>query len=265
MTAPQVTSSELVFLLRSSSAVPPVEVHCLGEFRIAMAGAPVELSGIRPKARELLRLLAAHAGRPVHEEILMESLWPTLRPEAARRSLQVAVSTVRKLLEPDAGRGQSQLVRRTGSAYVFDAPAGSYCDTRVFRDAATQLRRRSDGPLHERRRLMRTALDTYGGELLPGDGPADWVLDERSWFTGEAARIAIGLAELELRAGDGVAAAAAAERAVHTDPYRDQGWRLLIAAHQSLSDAAAETQARQRYADILADLGVSAPRRTRAR
>src|SRR5579859_1413698 len=55
-----------------------VEVGLLGELRVRRDGEPVALPGSR--LRELLALLALHAGRPVDAGTLVDALWPQVRP-----------------------------------------------------------------------------------------------------------------------------------------------------------------------------------------
>ena len=60
----------------------------------------------------------------------------------------------------------------------------------------------------------------------------------------------------ELSTGDTSAALAAAERSVAVDRYGDEGWRLLIQAHERDGDLGAASRARKRYAEMLVELGV---------
>ena len=244
----------------SGSAVagaPVVNVQCFGGFQLEVDGRVLELQGVRPRARAMLRMLACYAGQPVHEERLLDALWPGMPVEAGRRNLHVAVSALRKALEPSAVRGKSRLLRRTGTAYVLGLPPGSRADVADFRAAVTAWRAARGGAVERLRTALRGVLAGYGGELLPEDGPADWVVGEREELRSDAARAAVALAELELAAGDGAAAADAAEHAVRVDAFRDQAWRLLVAAHELSGDAAAATQTRQRYAAILGELGIA--------
>src|SRR5262245_37773777 len=96
---------------------PSLLVRCFGGFRMQLNGRDLDCSGVRPRASTLLRFLALHAGRPVHREGILDALWPNLDRAAGIRNLQVAVSTLRVLLEPDVPRGASRLIRREGASY----------------------------------------------------------------------------------------------------------------------------------------------------
>src|SRR4029079_8226919 len=96
------------------------------------------------------------------------------------------------------------------------------------------------------------ALDLYTGELLPEDGPADWVVHERERRRDEASESAHAVAEMHLERGDPVAAAGACQRRLHGEQYDDALWRLCIGASEKAGDAAAAARARQKYDRILA-------------
>ena len=54
---------------------------------------------VRPRARSTLRFLALRAGDPVHRDTLAAELWPDLDRESALRGEQVALSSLRSLLD----------------------------------------------------------------------------------------------------------------------------------------------------------------------
>ena len=233
-----------------------VDVRVLGGLRLRVDGADVDLAGIRPRTRALLRLLALHAGRPVHREHLLDALWPDLAPPAATHNLQVAVSSLRGVLARH-WEGGGRLVAREGEAYLLALPTGSTSDVRrldeLSRDGRAAAARRDDRAAAA---ALAQAVAAYTGDVLPEDGPAEWVVTERQRYRVAAADAATVLAEVELRLGNPERAAAAAARSVDIDPYRDQGWRLLVAAHERTGDVAAAEHVRQAYAEVLSSLGI---------
>lgn len=237
-------------------ATGPFEVRCFEEFRLLVSGVPVGLSRIRPRARSLLRLLALHTGRLTHREQLADTLWGELDPSAALHGLQVALSSLRALLG-QAGV-TTAIVVRDGDAYGLVLPEGSTCDLLVFdRALAAAARDRSGAGDRDRaRRELRAALDVYTGELMPEEGPAEWVVSAREQYRVRAAEAAATLAVLELARGDATAAASAAARGVEIDPYRDDAWRTLIEASRLAGDHATAGRAQRRYDEVLAGLGL---------
>jgi DNA-binding SARP family transcriptional activator len=239
---------------------PPIEVWCLGGFRIRRHGVELDCSTIKPRTRALLRVLATYAGRPVHREHLIEALWPDMPLAAATRSLQVGLSSLRTFLEPGQGRGKSEIIVRHGEAYELALPGGGASDVARFRAAlgeAQHCELAEDTP--GRLRALRAALVAYGGELLPEDGPAEWVVPERAILQRHAAEAAVELARMYLKAGQVSEAMLTARRCVEIDRYCDPGWQLLIEACDLMPSPAAAARARRGYAEMLSSLGIAEP------
>jgi DNA-binding SARP family transcriptional activator len=241
-----------------SHVVAELDVRCFGAFSITVRGRDVDLGQMRPRARAVLRILSLSAGRPVHRERLAEALWRDLDPAAAMHNLQVSVSTIRRCLEPGRPARSSTLLVRDGEAYALHLRSSSRCDVVEFEAAlrTAHKTRNTDPAVHAA--ALRRALDLYAADLLPEDGPAEWVTGPRDRYRSQAAEAAAALGTLELAAGNLEAAASAANRSIELDTFRDASWQLLIdALHRS--GAAAEAQRAQRdYARMLATLGVPA-------
>ncbi|HWH01939.1 MAG TPA: BTAD domain-containing putative transcriptional regulator [Pilimelia sp.] len=235
-----------------------LSLWCFGGFRLCVDGQPVNWAGIRPQVRTLMRILALHAGRPVHRDTIIGALWPAAGQAQATRGLHVALSTLRNFLDEVLPEGASRLLRRDGDAYLLALPPDGYADVVAFRLAAESTRR----PGGDRLAALRAVVRAYGGELLPEEGSAEWVVHPRESMRRQAAEAAAALAAAELSVGGvghGDRAAAAAQRCIDIDPFHDGGWRLLVAAHQRAGNLAAAARTRRDYAAVLASLGVPPP------
>jgi DNA-binding SARP family transcriptional activator len=242
-----------------ATGAPRVAVRCLGGFEVAIDGAPVDLVAVRPQNQALLRILCMHANRPVHRERLLEWLWPDRDPEQGGHSLQVAVSALRRVLEPDAPRGRWSILKREGSSYRLALRADGDADVRVVEThvaAARAADRRGDAAAaatHDRK-----ATDAYTGDLLPADGPAEWVADDRDRLRRSVAESYERLAVAATTGDDHDGAAVLAERGLELDPDRDSLWQRRIAALRAAGNHIAARAAEQRYEALLAELGVQA-------
>ncbi|MET1088457.1 MAG: BTAD domain-containing putative transcriptional regulator [Arthrobacter sp.] len=239
------------------SRLPTLDIVCFGGFSLRRDGVPVDLSKIRPQARTVLRILSLNAGRPVHRERLAGILWPDLDPLAALHALQVSVSCLRGALHLDGFSEGQQLLLRQGEAYALVRGTGSSFDLADFDQSmqAGALARSAGNNLGAAKELRR-AVELYSGEVLPEDGPAEWVAETRERYRLRAAEAAASLACAELGLGNAAAAAAAATRSVEIDPWRDESWRTLVETFRRLGDPAAAQRAQQRYDLILNSLGV---------
>jgi DNA-binding SARP family transcriptional activator len=233
---------------------PPLEICCFGAFAISVAGRQVDLQSLKPRPRAVLRLLAVNAGRPVHREVIQDALWREADPTTGARSLHVALSALRRVLEP--GAGDREILVRDGDAYRLAIPAGSRVDVIAFDEALTRARaaRTND---HLRMMAYRAAVDVYAGDLLPEDGPADWIVARRDRARADYVEAAAGLAQLVM-ADRPAEAAAVCATALSIDPYHDPLWRLVIEARERDGDVAAAASARASYARMLAELGLPA-------
>jgi DNA-binding SARP family transcriptional activator len=234
-----------------------LSLRLLGGFALRLDGRSVNLSSVRPRVRTLLRLLAVDAGRLVHHETIEAALWPDGDPISSARNLHVAIAALRRAVEPAAGRGSFQLIRREGDAYVLTLPPGSDVDVQTFASViggADQARLRGDK--HVAAALYEQALDLYRGDLLPEDGPAEWVIERREALRVTAVEAARELAEVVLSSGDAPRAARACALGLRIDRYHDPLWRLLIQARDQAGDQGAAEAARIGYDRMLSELGV---------
>lgn len=238
-----------------TTAATGLRLSVLGAFGATFNGRPVELEGVKPRARALLRLLTLYAPAPVHREVLQDALWPEADAAAGARSLQVAVSALRSHLGTIAGVDASRLLERQGDAYRLAVPPEAV-DLRRFEQALVDA-----WAMHARALpagdAFRLALDMYPGDVLPEDGPAEWVVAKREQVRFEAVEAALALAEETLASDDLAAAIHACQAGLAIDRYHDPLWRLLIVARDRAGDAGAASRDRREYATVLAGLGVS--------
>jgi len=203
-------------------------------------------------------MLALHAPRSVHREVLCEALWPEADLESATRNLQVAVSSLRQSLEPGVARGSHTILVRDGDAYRLVLPEGSDADLVAFvADVAAGRSAQAAGSRPAAIEAFQRAMTRYRGEVLPEDGPAEWVVAPREQTRNDAADVANRFAGLALEDGDAEAACAAAERGLRADRYRDELWRRLVDAHKARGDQAAAARVERDYAMVLEELGIS--------
>jgi DNA-binding SARP family transcriptional activator len=239
-------------LIAANSGLPSFQVRTLGGFALHVGDTRVALDRVKPRPRAVLRLLALHGGAPVHREVICEALWPEADAQTGARSLHVAISALRGVLAETAGIAGAQLVAREGDAYRL-AVAPDAIDLRRFEQAMTQGRaaRRRGEPSAA---AFGAALDLYTGDLLPEDGPADWVVERREGYRAEAAEAARSIAEEALLAGRLDEAVRAARRGLAIDRAYDPLWRLLIEGRELAGDTAAARRERREYELVLADL-----------
>jgi len=131
-----------------------VEFRILGPLEIWHQSQPLALGGA--KQRAVLAVLLLQANQVVSTDRLIDAVWGDEPPDTALASLQVHVSSLRKLLEgdrPRRGQGQFRLTRKPGyvlnvgpeelDLYTFESLVGEGKDALRAADphrAATKLR-----------------------------------------------------------------------------------------------------------------------------
>ena len=219
---------------------------------MAVGGEPVDVESLRPRARTVLRMLAVDVGTGVHREALCEQLWPADDEATAAKKLQVAISSIRRVLD-----GAADLVRRRGDVYVLDTGA-DVCDVqRVAAAVASGRAAMARGDTDAAGESFRSALELHRGELLPEEGAADWVVDKRQAVVADVTEAATGLAEILLDRGDPGEAVRVCRAGLAADRYCDPLWRLLLRALDAAHDPAGHARARHQYDAVLADLGIT--------
>ncbi|HEY8791135.1 MAG TPA: AAA family ATPase [Actinopolymorphaceae bacterium] len=229
-------------------------IRCLGGFALDGPAGEVDLTGLKPRPQELLRALAAAAGRPVPREVLIAALWPNADADGGLHNLHVAVSSLRRFLAEAVG---DPLVVRAGPSYRIAAPECVTVDVLVFTERLAAARRSHDPAV--RRIELEAALAVYTGDLLPDDAAAEWVTERRESSRAELVDAAVALADLLLATGLPRDASQACQAGLRVDRYRDDLWRLLIESLARSDDLAASARAELRYRAMLAELGVAVP------
>ena len=209
---------------RLQRAAPPLRFGLLGRFRVTRSAREIpEASWARPIDGRLVRFLAVHAGQPVSEDLAFEALWPELSTSSARRSLQVSVSRVRKVL--DLPGAEHSVIESAERSYRLALRDGDAVDAEEFMASAEialaeQGEPRGDllrnartlwGATHSRRTAMRI------GRRLTGSGCCDHYI-----------AVLTGLIGMHERSGDHARSADIGRELVDLDPLNEEGHRALM-------------------------------------
>jgi DNA-binding SARP family transcriptional activator len=214
-------------LRRMEHDPPPLVFHLLGGFRVRRGAFEIEEDAWERRiAQRLVRFLLVHRPATVDEDALFEAFWPEREPRQARRSLQVAVSSARAVL--DAHGAERTVLEMTGRAYRLRLTERDVVDVDQFvlaAEAALSAR----GP--ERVALLEAAARRWGGEPLPEDRYEDWSAAWRERLNDLYGQVLRDLADACAAAGDHTSAVDAARRAVELDELDEAAQRQLMLAY----------------------------------
>jgi predicted ATPase/DNA-binding SARP family transcriptional activator len=210
------------------------------------------------KTCQLLKILVAFRHRIVSSDELIEWLWPDLAPGSARNSLWVAVSRLRRVLEPGAGRGESSLILTQPPGYRLALAQG--CDVDVDRflaGIAVGQARQKQGEWAEAAEAYRAAEALYRGDYLCDDPYEQWTIPERERLREVFLGLQEALAACLLALDRCDEALAHARKALAQESCRESAWRLVMEGHYRAGDPAQALQAFARCrAALIEDLGV---------
>jgi DNA-binding SARP family transcriptional activator len=237
-----------------------LRLHLLGNLELWRNGQSVS-PDVWPsrKVRQLLGILVTHRHRTVSTDELIEWLWPDLSPDSARNSLWVAISHLRRVLEPgEAGRGASTFILTEPPGYRFDPDGRCQIDVDAFLD---QIRA---GQEQQRRGEWAAALDAYllaqdlhRGDYLAQDPYEDWAIPTRERLRETFLEMKGNLATCHLALGRYQEALDHARQVLDQDPCRESTWRLVMEAHYRQGEQDRALRAFERCRAMLADeLGV---------
>jgi DNA-binding SARP family transcriptional activator len=148
-----------------------VDIDILGTLDVREKG--ISITPTAPKTRQVLALLALHAGRVVPVGTLSEELWGQRPPRSARPTLQTYIlqlreqitSALRRTQDAD-GRSAKDVLLTVPGGYLLKDDEGT-SDVREFeRLAGTGYRAMDAGDHREAARLLREALALWTGPAL---------------------------------------------------------------------------------------------------
>ena len=211
----------------------PVHVRTLGGFRLDIQGKRYRPSHkAQDKPLELLKLLVTcqALGRTAADKTwVAERLWPDAAAENARKSLDMTISRLRRLLKDDntvvANEGRLQL-----------APELVWTDIQPLRHALSEAGKRRDAKFAGNKVLMAEAaatvtavLQLYEGPYLQDEEGPPWLLAGREAIA-TAVRQALLTADLILDGSVDESLIPALERALAADPASEDLARSLMRA-----------------------------------
>ena len=133
---------------REKGVTPSVlEIHLLGPFHVAVDGrAAEERHFTRRKPKLLVKLLALQPHHQLHQERVMDLLWPESDLESATNSLHKAIHLARRALEPRLkSASDSHFIITQGQQVVLSAHAakswtGTTAQTKIWMTGSPNMK-----------------------------------------------------------------------------------------------------------------------------
>ncbi|CAN5475762.1 hypothetical protein BH23ACT9_BH23ACT9_02250 [soil metagenome] len=234
-------------------AMARIQVRTLGRFDITVDGTAVTASAWQSrKARTVLQVLASRRGQPISRDQLADLVWPGVETAKVRNRLNVALSTIRRLLVgPERSTADAPL-RADARSVALDLD-GVALDLEDFMVLAARALEASGS---DREGLLLRAEAAYTGDFLVEDPYADWAAPIRDEARHTYVAVAHRLAEVHRTAGEPLRAAALIRRVLQHDGSDARAHEVLV---DLLGEAGRHTDARlayEAYVDVMVDLDV---------
>lgn len=240
---------------------PDVSIGVLGGFRVLIGGKPLSATAWQSKkARDIVKMLIARRGKPLHREVLIDQLWPDDDSSKAGSRLSVALSVIRGVLDPAKALAPDHHLeadRETISLRVDHLEI----DLEAFHDAAAAgLAAARRGDADRATALLEQAEAAYAGDLFEEDPYEDWALPAREEARATYVSVANWLAERSSSQGDHDAAVRYLLRILQRDPFDENAHLRLV---RVMIEARRHGEARRlyrQYCSRMEELGIEAAR-----
>ncbi|CAN5684296.1 hypothetical protein BH24ACT15_BH24ACT15_25680 [soil metagenome] len=240
----------------AAAPAPELEIRVLGGFALFRHGEAIPLSAWRSrKARDLLRILVAHRGQPVAREQLMEILWQEEDPRRTAQRLSVALSTLRRVLDPQRRLDSNHFVRTADQAVSLD-PTHVVIDAERFLANVAAGLAEVDGDPAAGAQSLASAERIYTGDAFEDSPYESWAAGLRDEV--RAAHIAL-LRHLATQASQDNRPDLATRyclRLLERDAYHEEAHLLLVSTHVAAGRHGEARRHYQRYHAEMHNLGV---------
>lgn len=202
------------------------------------------------QGRLAFAVLVLERKRPVSTDELVELLWPDDPPAQAHLAVSALISKLRRLLGR-IGLGPGA-VARAFNCYQLKLPADAWVDA----EAAMESLHEAEGALRSGDEVRAYGPAVVAAAILrrpfmPGEY-GDWVEARREKFRAALVRVLDCLVKVHEWNGEPTLAIAAAEEAVALEPFRESGYRNLVALQMRAGNRVEATRTYERCRELFA-------------
>jgi ATP/maltotriose-dependent transcriptional regulator MalT/DNA-binding SARP family transcriptional activator len=212
-----------------------VAIVALGRFTVLQAGEPVPLTAWQSrKARDLLKVLVARKGRPITRDAAADAIWPEEDPEPLANRLSVALSTIRKVLDPARRHPPDHYIVADARTIALRTDHVDVDLIEFLRVADTAIDLAAKGDRDATQAPLRRAHQIYAGDFLEEDLYEEWAVETRKDARSRLLVVLRLLARLSADRGDDESAGQYLGQLIEREPYDEDAWLALIAGQLRL-------------------------------
>lgn len=223
------------------SAAAGLRIRVLGRFRVQVGDREIpDADWTSSKSRLLFQYLAVHREKGyIPRDVLLEILWPDQDASRTGKRFNVAVSRLRKILEPDlAPRSPSAYIRRKKDTYRLSLGPGGSLDFTDFHTRAAAALNHPDSLSKTAVTLGREAAAIYRRPLLEDVLYEDWCIRCREETVTLYCRLLFFLIRYHEATEDVAGAIRYAEALSAADPFNEAVYRQLMVLYAGAGQTA---------------------------
>ena len=240
---------------RSRDRTPVITT--LGRFSLTVDGESVPAGAWQSrKARDLVKLLASRRGQPMSRDAVADALWPDADPAALANRLSVALSVVRRVLDPQRRCPPDHFVVADGRSIGLRVDRVRLDVAEFFEAVDAATAQRGGGAATQVEAALRRADSLYAGDFLDEDRFEDWAIECREQARSASLGVARHLAHAATQRGADDEATGHLLRLLERDPYDEAAWTELVASLVRLRRHGEARRTYARYVRRMAELEV---------
>jgi LuxR family transcriptional regulator, maltose regulon positive regulatory protein len=230
--------------------VPPLNVRCLGAFRVAVGDLVIEEGRWkRRKPKRLLQLIATSPECTISWDKAADHLWPGLAYKEAHVGLSRSLYELRRTIWTEDA--SAYVVSSQGMIRLRTENLGSVDVHRFTEHIRAAQRAERSGALQQAERRYEAADTLYTGDLLEDELYEDWTVPLRDHLRGQHLLVLERLARRRLESADYESARTYLERLLARDPLREDAHALLMTCYSRMGKRRQALLQYEACADVL--------------
>ena len=239
--------------LKWSDSAPllPIKIRTFGSFTMTANNRPVTFR--RSKSRQLLQLLIINELKPIHEEVIMETLWPESDPAKGKSSLHTCIRDIRKSLDPYYNSEMATYICYGDQHYSLTLPENSFIDVLKLVSVLKRYLSFKESLTIDKEQEIKQTMNIYQGEFLPEMRFEPYAVEFRERLNNDFLRVTLSFAKYLIDQSRLREAEKLLLRGMMIDPLWGEGIELLMLTYAEAGELFKTLQVYRKYESRMND------------
>ncbi|KJR39981.1 transcriptional activator domain-containing protein [Candidatus Magnetoovum chiemensis] len=209
----------------------PLTVNCFGSFRLSIGDRQIQPRDWKRKsAKTICKYFIFQSSKEIITDKLIDTFWQNDDAVSGRKNLLMAVSALRKLIEPDIlPKKASSYIKFADGMYSFFIPDGSYIDAFEFESCISNAVKYSEEHNNiEAECYYKRAVELYKADFLEEDLYEDWTYPLRDKYLSMYIKALKELSNVNYKNQDYTRTIEYLNKIIQKDKYDEQAYYLLM-------------------------------------